>query len=619
MDREHNPIVIGETNGLYDRSILPDSIPPDHLITADNIAFMERGYRTRSGSVKLFQPFGGVKRFVSYKRLDEVSRLLILNNEGKLYDSTDLSTPILTLVGMVDFSAVQYYNRIYITPHDRNRGLDNQTIYVYDGSVCRQAGGSAPSGTITCTNSLLSGHVEEGTHLFAISFETESGYITKPGPAIYGSVVADGKHAVDIAGIPIGPTGTIARRVLATRRIPVYNQGQDYYEFFYVPTGRISNNIDSTVTVDFYDADLVLSADYLFDQLPSIPAGVGIGVYQDSLITWGEFKEPSVVRVSKQGDPEGFDAVTGYLTIAPHEAGSVKNCVQFRDSLYMIKSQRTYSTSRDLVNPESPLFWRVISIDEGIGTECFGIASVLDTAGPNTDNFLAAARSGLYAFNGVYSQPEFSWKVDRLWHTIPAAEFNKIQVVNDVVGSRIHVLLPDGRILTGDYRNGLSYTSVRWAVWTFPWPISAIGIDVDSDQNVNLLVAGNGIIWKLDIAYHTDDILDGDNAIHTTVEYAPQSLGNYGSVANFHVVRLRAVGEGELAVSIRGIDGACETQLREFSLTPTPGRYLRRLCNLNAEKCITRLEQNNAGDWLNVVELALFASELWLERPSDTT
>src|SRR5690606_12889657 len=120
------------------------------------------------------------------------------------------------------FSAAQYFDRIYITPHNRITGIENEVVYVYDGTTCRQAGGIAPSGSITVTNSTLSGNVEAGTHLIAVAFETESGFITRPGPSIYGQVLADGTHQIDISGIPIGPDGTVARHILATRRIPNY-------------------------------------------------------------------------------------------------------------------------------------------------------------------------------------------------------------------------------------------------------------------------------------------------------------------------------------------------------------------------------------------------------------
>jgi hypothetical protein len=307
------------------------------------------------------------------------------------------------------------------------------------------------------------------------------------------------------------------------------------------------------------------------------------------------------------------------MTVAPNEAGGVKNCIQFRDNLYMLKSQRTYSTSRDFTYSDSALFWRIISVDEGVGTECFGIATVLDTAGPNTDVYIAIARTGLFTFNGMYLQPEFSWKIDRYWGDLDQSNFDKMQVVNDVVGSRIYILLPDGTLLVANYQNGLAYSNIRWAHWTFPWPITCIGIDIDSDNRTNVLLGANSVVWKLNIEYRFDDMNDGDYGINTIVEYAPQTIPNYGSISHFHNVRMRAVGEGSLLVTVKGIDGASPMVLRPLSLSAIPGKYLSRLCNLRNEKCTVRLELENAGEWIDLIELSLFASELWQERPSDTT
>ncbi len=612
MNRDHPPIVLNVVNGLYDRSEFDDSIPADHLSIADNIAYGERGWATRPGT-SLLHEVGTIRRFVLYKRLNEVSRLLILNNSGNLYDSTDLGIPILTIPTMVDFSATQYFNSIYITPHNRTTGIEGEVVYVYDGTTCRPAGANSPAGTLTVVNSALSGHVEAGTHLIAVSFETQSGYISKPGPALYGVVVADGTKKLDISGIPTGPTGTVARRILSTRRISTYNGNQEGYTFYFVPTGRIANNVDTTVTVDFYDADLLLDADYLFDQLTTIPAGVGITTYQNSLVIWGEYNEPSVVRVSKKGDPEAFDSVEGYITVAPNEAGGVKNCVEFRNSLYILKSQRTYSTARDLANENSPIFWQVISIDEGIGTEPFGIANVLDNSGPNTDNILVAAQTGLFLFNGIYLQPEFSWKVDRLWHTIDRGGFNQIQVYNDVIANVIYVLLPDGNLLVGDYKNGLSFQAVRWARWHFPWDITAIAIDVDSNGSADLLLAGDGKIWKLDVSVHNDD----DTAIQTAVRYAPQGVGGFDSLAHFSSVRVRAVGVGNLEVTLYSLDNVVAQDLLPITLSLIPGKAYSRLSNVVNEKCAVQFVLDSFGEYVRVLDVILFSAEAWAERPDD--
>ena len=616
-NRNAEGIVLGDVNGLYNRSLFHDSIPTDHLAVADNIIYGESGWRTRPGCRERFY-VGTIRRFYHYNRLNEVPRLLILNESNQLFDSTDLLRPILNLPSMPDFSVAQYYNNIFITPHNRNTGIEGESVYIYDGTTCRKAGGTAPSGSMFAVESIESGHVEAGIHLFAVAFETASGYITKPGPALYPYYEASGTRKAYITSVPIGPPGTIARRILATKRIPAtgvgaYNGNQTGYEFFFVPTGRMAENAITDVHLDFYDADLLLSADYLFDLMDTIPAGVGLTTYQNSLIVWGEFNDPSTVRVSKQNEPETFDAVEGLMTIAPNESGGVKNCIEFRDLLYMMKSYRTYAVSRDLTNPESPTFWRIISIDEGIGTECFGIGSILDVQGPNTDSFALVAFSGIYRFNGVYGQPEFSWKIDSLWHEIDRARFDEIQVYNDVVANLIYIFLPDSTILVADYRNGFSHESIRWARWTFPWRITAISINVQPDKVEHLLIAGDGKIWEFDETM----VNDGNVAIHTLVEYAPQTAAPDGTIFTFKALKLRAMGDGALKVKLKGLDSINDFVVRPVNLTMMPGREYQRLTNLVNERCSIEMEMTNANDYALVQRVTVFPDAIWTERPSD--
>jgi len=620
-NRDAEGIVIGEVKGLYNRSPFHDSVPEDHLAIADNIIYGEHGWRTRPGCRDYFgipALVGGIRRFYHYNRLNEVPRLLILTETGQLYDSTDLMRPIHFDPKWVDFSAAQYYNNIFITPHDRKTGIEGESVWLYDGSLFRKAGGIAPTGYISVANTLTSGHVSEGIHLFAVAFETASGYISKPGPELYGQVHAPGDKRVLVSGIPVGPTGTVARRILTTKRIPAtgigaYTGNQEGYEFFFVPDGRIPDNSTMDFETDFYDADLLASADYLFDLLSEIPAGVGITTYQKSLVVWGEFNDPSTVRISKQGEPETFDAVEGYMTVAPNESGGVKNCVEFRDLLYMMKSYRTYAVSRDLVNPESPLFWRIISIDEGIGTECFGIASILDVQGPNTDSFALVAFSGIYLFNGIYGQPEFSWKIDSLWHDIDRTRFNEIQVYNDIVANLMYIFLPDSTILVADYRLGLNFQAIRWARWTFPWRITSISINVQPGKVEHLLLAGDGKIWQFD----PTEINDGGTAIHTLVEYAPQTHSADGTIFTFKSLKFRMMGEGNLKIKLAGTDDKTIFTVRPVDLMMSPGKEYQRQTNLVSERCSISMEMTNANDFVLVQRVTVFPDATWTERPSD--
>ena len=97
-------------------------------------------------------------------------------------------------------------------------------------------------------------------------------------------------------------------------------------EWFFAPEGRIPDNTTTSKTLSYFDADLVDQADYILEQLPTIPAGVGITSYQGSMVVWGEDANQSTVRVSKAGEPESFNAVEGFTQVEPANGGGVRNC-----------------------------------------------------------------------------------------------------------------------------------------------------------------------------------------------------------------------------------------------------------------------------------------------------
>src|SRR5690606_25566346 len=119
-------------------------------------------------------------------------------------------------------------------------------------------------------------------------FESESGAIGRPGPAIFAQLVSSGNTETDLSGIPTGPTGTVSRHILATRTIPNFNGNQMAYSFYAIPNGRIDNNIDTTFSVNFYESELIVPMDFLFQQLEFIPASLGLAVHNAKLVTWNE-------------------------------------------------------------------------------------------------------------------------------------------------------------------------------------------------------------------------------------------------------------------------------------------------------------------------------------------
>src|SRR5258706_4864107 len=294
--RDHQSIVIREFKGEFDRGS-DDVCPPGYLLKARNVIFTNFGVKTRPGFEKTIT-LANTVRIQTYKRIGEADRLLILTSDGKLWDSTNLATPILNIPAMTDFSMINMFNRAYISPHNGIRGLPGEFLYVYVGSgTARKAGGSPPSGfTLLATNSGSSGHVEPCFRFVAVAFETDTGFITRLGPVAgtvpsFASLTTTGVKKLTVNAIPIGPAGTVARRIAVTKVIVdgVSTMNQLLNEFFFIPNGRIADNTSTgPLDYDFYDADLVDSADYLLDNLDSPPAFVHVNDYNGSLVGVGE-------------------------------------------------------------------------------------------------------------------------------------------------------------------------------------------------------------------------------------------------------------------------------------------------------------------------------------------
>jgi hypothetical protein len=105
--REHDPIVIEEFNGWWERGD-PESCPLDHFIQADNIQFFHSGFQTRNAIDKYQTGEDHNARIVRvYNYVMQTGQsLLILNDEGEIHHVLGDGTvhgPILTIAEMEDF------------------------------------------------------------------------------------------------------------------------------------------------------------------------------------------------------------------------------------------------------------------------------------------------------------------------------------------------------------------------------------------------------------------------------------------------------------------------------------------------------------------------------------
>jgi hypothetical protein len=484
MPIDHGAVVIDNFMGFYKRGD-PEACPLDHFQDCNNIQYLTaRGFRTRDGIDIYPAVSANVYRIYTYVKQDSES-LLILDDTGNLFDtgSPTPNTPILSLpgVGFKDFGFTSYAGRAYISPNNGFIGLLNQFVYVYKGdgvaTTARKAAGFGPTAAPVAADG-AAGHVEKGYHVYAVVFETDTGFLTKMGPGV--ALNSAGGTEVDISSVQVSPDpAVIKRHIVATKAVDptLFDGNLTGYQFFFVPGGTINDNSTTTITVNFYDEDLLEDASYLLDILEEIPAGLGLAQYHGRMVQFGEHPNQSLLRFSNEGEPESFDAVTG-LVIFPLDGTTIQNGVEYRDVFYAFKISKTASITDNGGDPSS---WPVVIIDNGLGTHPHGIATILDSNGINIDFLVIANISGLFVFNGFFQRPELSYKIKDYWDAFATTLdlqllFRFLQILDDTLTMSIYIVMPDGTMLYCNHQQGLDAKNVRWAPWTFDVSMTAVAL-----------------------------------------------------------------------------------------------------------------------------------------------
>jgi len=612
--RDHDPISFNQFLGTFDRGE-DETVPPGYFRTSQNVAFNHAGVYTREGSVINIPTTFNILRIAIFKRIGEAARLLILTTGGNLYDSTNLGAPILLIAAMTDFSMVSMFNRAYITPHNGVRGLPGEKIYVYSGSgVAVPAGGVAPTGNMVASQG-PSGKLT-GFRAFAVGFETSTGHLGIMG-GFCNIAFPDLPYAVNLSNIPIGPTGTVARVLYGCKEIRAFDGDYNNQTWYFVPDGRIPDNITSSKTVDFYDADLQVDATYLLEQLPTIPAGVGINIYRGRLITWGEDTNESILRASEPGYPESFSEIEGFCTVNPGDSGGgLKYCFEYRTQLICCKSQRSYITQD---NGNSAALWEVNALDKSVGTECHGVGKILDFGEDVRDRAFIADRAGLQLYVGTFSDTEITFNISDIWDRINKAQFHKVEVAVDPIKARVYVTVPldnateCSHLIVGDWQDGLALDSVKFTLWKFPNPPSTIVVDVGTDKD-SLMKFGSSVAPNV-LALNEGTHLDTGLAIDNWIEFPFLPQDDDWPVYHFCGARMRLRGAGNLKISLSSIDDAQVVNVPDLILNLVPGRPMYRGWNFTSERCSMKLRMIGANEYFSLTHLSLFYKQLWATRP----
>jgi hypothetical protein len=629
--------------------------PPDHFTDESNLVFDEGQVGSRSGfesSIAIQGNWNGtVLRVHKFERIGETLRYLILDDSGNIWDSANFTTAILTGLTGTDFACTSLFNRAYISPSNGLVGVTGETVYVYNGSgPARAAAGTGviagPGKAMVGVDQILGTKIEKGDHLFAIACETASGFITTMGLTDTTGLLqhtSPGGQGLDLTNIPVGPAGTVKRHLVATQVLSTdYNGNPAEQAWYFVPTSkfylpgtttaaptRLDDNVTTDLHVDFFDADLLTSADYLQYQKTTIPAGSFLTHFEGRLVVLGGPTDDNVAWLSASGEPESISSLNGYIIVDPGDMGDGLKCaVEHRGLLYLTKTARTYVTSD---NGGSPSTWNVQLIDANMGCEQLGVSELLDVRGATQDMVLIANRNGLFSFVGSFSEERnLAWKIKDLWETINPLYFHMVQVQVDPIARVIYVAAPmdantaPSRILVCDYKQGTDPKSVRWSEWTPPSLPTSIWTETDYVTQLGRMLYGSsaGSIVLYTESSRAD--LAGANNISAYCRFGQITFNDEGAVNHYNAIRFRAKGYGLLDVNLYGLDDTITDEPASILLALAGGKEQSLYINLESEEMSIRVgttsTYNDGGGsqpcWFTLTHMRIAGKPRWGSRPT---
>lgn len=612
-----------EFSGLYDRGD-EENCPEGYFTDCLNVDFEIGECKTRKdivSSIVLGYASGKVRRFRSFNTSKGVITL-ILDEAGNIYTYStrtgdSATTPRLTQSSPLatDFDAIQMLGHIYIGFSDGNNGLLGVNLKIFiPGTIpgtdeFRDAAGHAPLLSETGGGSGL-GFADAGAgvnkmlggeYYIAISYITTSGYISPPGlldPTYFiassTGVSQDTKKT--ISNIPIGPTGTAKRQILITKvghpdwtptSSPAgFNGGMAGFYFLASPFGGLINdNTTTTATIDFNSVtDLIDSADYLFDQLPLIPAPVGFNNFGGRLAVYGMKSDPNIIQFSTIGQPEAIDGVDSIVIVNKDDGFELRNSLVMRNIFYACTQLGIYAI---VDNDDIPATWRPLPIDRSTNTPSHGIAvftSGVKFAGTWT---LLVDHSGILLLDGSVHKPAITDNINDLWQRINKDYYHKIVLAIDEHKQKLYCSIPidsateNNVLLVGDYNKCQgkipNYKQIRWSIWT-PKPngsvrgITDLGLLILTGSTNAILrlgsISGGGKIWMLsDTSTGQDEGTDFESFFTTSL-----LAWVTGYIHTFNATHIRMVGAGQLLSTISGVDEILTGSLPNYNLSTAPGR-----------------------------------------------
>jgi len=346
------------------------------------------------------------------------------------------------------------------------------------------------------------------------------------------------------------------------------------------------------------------------DGTPS-PSGEAFFVDNIEIFPTNEPLNASIVRASGTEEPEAYDGVTGFMSIAENDGQCIRAAFSLRNNLYIVKERSMYVTATDGVN--EPSLWTVEQVSNEVGTPS------VHGVGLGEEWAVIAGRSGLYLFDG--SEPvKLSQEIQPTWDAVNWEYGQNLWVQVDTQHKKIYVGVPMGaatqpnQILMLDYTEGFGDPLVamltapersrKWA----PWNIAAnsCGMIERTNGTAQLFLGSNnssGKVYQLTQGQLSDDG-SAINSFYSTAFLAATGISGRNL---FGYLTAYVQGAGTLSLTAYSPGDTTSTVLGAWALASPSGRDMEQFTNLLGERVSFQLATNAAGSWFSVTKLVPWA------------
>jgi len=337
----------------------------------------------------------------------------------------------------------------------------------------------------------------------------------------------------------------------------------------------------------------------------------------------------SIVRASRVEDPESYDGVEGFLSVAENNGQAIRAAFKLRERLYFVKEHSLHATQE--IGSNEPSLWTIAEISRRVGTPS------VRGVGFGEDWVVIAHRTGLYIFNG--GEPiKISQEIQPTWNQINWQYGHTLWVTVDTKERRIFIGVPLGaatspnKVLMLDYRDlddasdiagrppiTITFTGRKTATdktrkWS-PWTVAANSCALLERTNGTAIVAigggvpgvgGGGATGKV---YQLADtqLSDDGTAIpsYYTTHYFPeraveQSLGLGAHRKLFSYLTMFVEGAGNLGLTTF-VDSSSVPQAQQpLPLSSPSAKDLELPINVHGERVAFQVSTNQTGAWFRL-------------------